>query len=307
MPDWLIHMGATHAVSGPLRRLDPRWLLLGAVLPDVVPRVAGSAIATMSWLEPLRNPTFGLYLSFLHTPFSVLLLLATLVVLARDRLDAARGLMFGAVLHFLLDLAQRTYGGGLSLLYPFDLRPFSFQLVWYENPATYFLAPAMGIYLLVLMVVRRGADREPVLRGRSLRGLLGAGLALVVTFATPVFCLERAVELNLNCTRLATNPELFENLEVAMPVALVAEVNEDWVQLESNDVRYAVPRSSLPDVEVKDRASVKGIYRDGKIEPIATFVHDYSFKRAVSIAGLLLLLTFWFPVSWLRRWQTSRS
>ena len=155
MPDWLVHMGLTHAAGGPLRRADLRWLLLGAVSPDVVPRVAGSALATIDLLEPLRSPTVGLYLSFLHTPFTVALLLVALAAFARDRVTAVRGLVFGAVLHFLLDLAQRNLGGGLSILYPFDLRPFSFQLVWYENPVTYALAPGLGLYLLWVAWARR--------------------------------------------------------------------------------------------------------------------------------------------------------
>lgn len=307
MPDWLIHMGATYTLGRPMRGWDLRWLLLGAILPDLLPRVAGSAIATMDWLEPLREPSVALYLSFLHTPFSVLLLIAATTVFAADQREALRGLLFGAILHIALDLVQRTLGGGVSLLYPLDLQTFSLQIAWYENPVTYALAPTFGVGLLVLAVRQRASRRGPAFARCRRLDLFNAGMMLAVVFAMPLFYLERAVEQNLNATGVAAHPEEFEGREVALPVALVAAVGPDDVQLEANHALFSVPRSSLPTVEVDDRVSVRGIYRVGEIEPTDTFVHDYDFKRAVSIAGLLLLILFWCPASWLRRWPKSRS
>jgi len=307
MPDWLIHLGATYAVGRPVRRWDPRWLFLGAVLPDLVPRVAGSAIATMDWLAPLREPAVGLYLAFLHTPLSVGLLALAVGVFAADRREAGRGLLFGSAIHLVLDLCQRTLGGGMNLLYPFDLHPFSLQLAWYENPLTYALAPLFGAALLWIAWQQRRVVRPPVFARPTGRGLLVAVAALAVTFVTPLFCLERAVEANINATGLAAHPDQYEGRQVGLAVALVAEVGPDEVKLEVNDVLFGVPRASLPTVEVDDRASVMGVYRSGRIEPTDSFVHDYDFKRAVSIAGLLLLVLFWFPASWVRRWPKSRS
>lgn len=304
MPDWIIHMGAAHALGRPLRRWDLRWLFLGAVLPDLVARVVGSAVASLPFLEPLRVPPVPLYLGLLHTPFSVLLLLLAVAVFARDRREAVAGMLFGAALHFVLDLLQRSYGGGLSMLYPVDLRRFGFDAVWYENPATYVVVPVFAVYLIALATRREDPPRERAFRGWSRRRGQVALALLVVTFGLPLLYLDRAFEMNLGATRLAAHPDEYEGQEIELSVALVREVGDDQVAVEVHDRPFLIPRSSLPAIEVNDLVSVRGVYRDGRVEPSGVFIHDYGFKRLVSIAGMVLLLVFWLPLDWRRRWTS---
>ena len=52
MPDWVIHMAGTHAMARPLGRWDWRWVMLGAVFPDAIPRVIGTLVHKIDALEP---------------------------------------------------------------------------------------------------------------------------------------------------------------------------------------------------------------------------------------------------------------
>jgi hypothetical protein len=292
MPDWIIHMGAAHALSRPVARFDPRWLFLGAVLPDAIPRIAGGMFSLLPPLRPLATADAQLYFALLHTPFTVAALIAALVPFARAPRGAAAALACGAAWHFLLDLLQKTYGGGSSLLYPFDLRPFSLQVAWYENPVTFAAVPCFAVYLLWLLA-RRAPPPPPALRGWSRRRAALSAAALAVALGTPVLCLGRAQEIDLVGSRLAADPAAFEGREVGLPVVAVRDTDAEHVYIDVVNAVFRVPRAALPGVEKGAHLSLRGVLRGGEIEPAEFWVHSYAYKSLVSIAGLLLLAWSW--------------
>lgn len=298
MPDWIIHMGAAHGASRLRGRWNLCWLFLGSVLPDALPRVLGSVLTLVPPLRPLATGPVQLYLSFLHTPLVVAFLGAALVALARHRRMAALALSFGVLTHFLLDLLQKSCGGGTSLLFPVDLTGFSLQVAWYENPATYVLVVLLAPYL---WYVARGWRRDPLrpadspLAPWSRRSVGLSCLLLGVALALPVPFIDRAIEMNVGASLLATDPRLFENQVIGLPVASVKEVDEQRVYVEVMAEVFGIDRAWLPDVERGDHVSVRGTYREGRVEPEWVFVHDYTFKRAASLVGGVLLLLVWIP------------
>ena len=311
MPDWILHLGAADALLRHRRTLDLRWLWLGAVLPDVFPRVAAQALYVVPGGHEIRSVMLHVYLSFLHTPFSVALMIVALVAVARGRGMAAFGLAFGAVTHFVLDGMQRSYGGGSSLLYPFDVALYSWPVCWYENPGTYVAVPALGAYLVWMLVRGRPLRRDPPFRGLS-AGVGGvAGASLVLCFALPFAFFGTAVEHNLRHAAFALDPAKFEGEAIELTaVAVTADdpddpVDDDYLYVDAGPEPVPVLAALLPGVEPGDHVSVRGTYLHGELQPDVFFVHDYPYKRAVSQVGAVFLALLWWP-SLRAQWRRSR-
>ena len=294
MPDWIIHIGAAHALGRPLARWDPRWLFLGAVLPDAIPRVFSMTVHMVRPLNELMNMWVGLHVGFFHTPVSVVLLAAALVVLAADRVAAARGLAFGAGLHFVLDLLQKSWGGGTSVLYPFDLRPWSLQVVWYDSSLPHLLVGGFLVYLVVLCW-RSSWPRDAVFAPWSRARGLVSGALIAVYLAMPALCLDRAVALNLGNSRMALEPAEFEGRTIQVAVAVVDHVEGDDIVIERADELFPVTWAERSPLAAADFVSIRGVFRGGRIEPTEVFVHDYRFKMFASLGGLVVLLLVWAP------------
>lgn len=303
MPDWILHIGLTHALLRPwrLRGLDPRWLLLGAVLPDVVPRIFGMVLHFVPLLRPIGSLRVGLHVGFFHTPFCVLLLCAALVAIARRPRDAALGLGLGSLLHFLMDGCQKYWGSGSSMLFPFDLTPMSWHLTWYDHPWVRAGVWLAGAYCVGLLLFGRPWPSEPPFRFTRRRGLLGAVL-LLAFLVVPQLGVDRALEMGLGNAWISTAPERLEGQPIDVSVTDIEEVGEGTVSIDRADTLIEVDWTGMPAVEVGDFVSIRGVYRDGRIEAHRVFVHDYRFKVLASLCGGVLLVLVWLPslLAWCR-------
>jgi hypothetical protein len=294
MPDWIIHIGAAHALGRPFGRWDPRWLFLGAVLPDAVPRVFSQVLHLVPALDSLSTVWVGLHVGFLHTPASVALAAAALAVMAADRAAAALGLAFGSALHFALDVLQKSWGGGTALLFPVDLRPISLQVVWYDSAVPHALVIAFGLYLLVVWRRSSWPVAPAFARCTWPRALAAAGLALAYLLA-PLACLDRAVAENVGNSKMMLEPAAFAGHRVELPVVEVEGVDGDDVLIEWDDVPYPISWRGRPAVEPGDFISLRGAFTGSRIEPAEVFVHDYGFKTLASLLGLAMLVAVWAP------------
>ena len=154
MPNTLVHFAAQGAASRALwRRLDPRFLYLGCVLPDLpwILRRAIVAFGVPVDAFDLRLYTMGL------ASLAITLLLAAAVAVATTaprRVFAWLGL--NALLHLLLDATEIKFGNGVHLLAPFSWRMTSFELLPGESPV--YLLLTIGGALLVLWDIARRRD-----------------------------------------------------------------------------------------------------------------------------------------------------
>ncbi len=127
------------AVPATRRRLDPRWLLLGAVVLDVdhLPLYLWGALATSAGGRPAT-----------HSLVTVLALF-TVAGLSRRLRATAAGLAAGVLLHFLRDVAT---GPGLPIAWPLS-----------ENstvlPYGLYLGVSAGLAMLAIARLSRTAQR----------------------------------------------------------------------------------------------------------------------------------------------------
>jgi amidase len=163
VPNTLVHFAAQGAASRALwRRLDPRFLYLGCVLPDLpwILRRAIVAFGVPVDAFDLRLYTMGL------ASLAITLLLAAAVAVATTaprRVFAWLGL--NALLHLLLDATEIKFGNGVHLLAPFSWRMTSFELLPGESPV-YVLLTIAGVLLVLWDIARRrdgavGWERRP--------------------------------------------------------------------------------------------------------------------------------------------------
>jgi hypothetical protein len=173
VPNTLVHFAAQGATSHALwRRLDPRFLYLGCVLPDLPWILRRGVVGFGLPVDPfdLRLYTMGL------ASLAVTLLLAGAVALATTaprRVFAWLGV--NALLHLLLDATEIKFGNGVHLFAPLSWRMTSFDLLSGES-AVYGALTLLGALLALWDIARRrdaavGWSRRP----RSLA--LAAGLA----------------------------------------------------------------------------------------------------------------------------------
>lgn len=187
MPNTLVHFAAQGALGHVLvRRLDPRFVYLGCLLPDVpwILRRAVVALGVPADVFDLRLYSMGL------ASLAITLLLAAAiaaVTAAPRRVFAVLG--FNALLHLLLDATEVKFGNGVHLFAPFSWRMTSFDWIASASPV-YFALTIGGVLLVVWEISRPQGTALPFeLRPRRLAAaavLLAAYLAAPFAFLGPI-------------------------------------------------------------------------------------------------------------------------
>jgi hypothetical protein len=181
MPNTLVHFAAQGAAShGLWRRLDPRWIYLGCLLPDL-PWILRRALVGLG--VPVDPFDLRLYTMAQASLFGTLLLAAALALttLAPRRVFAVLGL--NTLLHLLLDATEVKFGNGVHLFAPLSWRMTSFDLLPGESPI-YFVLTLAGALLVTWELVRPrcaalGFDLRP-------RRLAAATALLAGYFLAPI-------------------------------------------------------------------------------------------------------------------------
>lgn len=176
MPNTLAHFAAQGVASrGLWRRVDPRWIYLGCLLPDV-PWILRRAVVGLG--IPADPFDLRLYTMGLASLAGTLLLCAALAAVTAAPRLVASVLGTNALLHLLLDATELKFGNGVHLLAPFSWRMTSFDLLPGESPV-YLVLAAAGALLVAWELTRpRNADLGFVLSPRR----LSAAAALLVAY-----------------------------------------------------------------------------------------------------------------------------
>jgi hypothetical protein len=178
VPNTLVHFAVQGAAShGLWRRLDPRWIYLGCLLPDV-PWILRRAVVGFG--IPVDAFDLRLYTMGQASLAGILLLCAALAVLTAAPRLVLPVLAVNALLHLLLDATEVKWGNGVHLAAPFSWRMTSFDLVVGESPV-YLALAILGAILVAWEMVRRrrvriGLDLRPARLAAS--GALLAGYFL---------------------------------------------------------------------------------------------------------------------------------
>jgi hypothetical protein len=174
VPNTLVHFAAQGAVSHALwRRLDPRFLYLGCLLPDL-PWILRRVVVGLG--VPADTFDLRLYTMAQASLAGTLLLCAALaVVTVAPRLVFAV-LGVNAFLHLLLDATEAKWGNGVHLFAPLSWRMTHFDLLPGESPA--YLALAVAGALLVASEIARPRGWLTGLDLRPARLVAGGALLL---------------------------------------------------------------------------------------------------------------------------------
>jgi len=184
MPNTLAHLGVQGLITrGVVAGADPKWIYLGAIIPDV-PWILRRAVAAL----PIEVAPYDLmnYSTVQSALFMCLVLAVGLSSLSSRSRRVFAILVLGAVLHLLLDSLQTKWANGVSLFAPFSWTLLNFELFWPESTLTVLLS-AFGLAFFLYAWRRFPADAGDLVwpRGRMLA--LGAASMAVYLFLPAAF------------------------------------------------------------------------------------------------------------------------
>lgn len=178
MPNTLAHYG----FQGPLQRLgarlvDGRWILIGAVIPDVPWILMRGARILDLGIPPYDLRLYAIGQASL---LCSLVLCGALAVLTTDRRAVFTVLAAGSCLHLLLDALQTKWGNGVHFLVPFQWTQLNVGWFWPESTVSYALTGLGVLYLFFEW--RYGTVGGRLLDAVSLR-TLGIGSVLIIVYS----------------------------------------------------------------------------------------------------------------------------
>lgn len=181
MPNTLVHFAAQGAASHALwRGLDPRFVYLGCLLPDL-PWILRRAIVGLGL--PVDTFDLRLYTMGLASLAVTLLLAAAVAAVTRAPRRVLAVLGLNALLHLLLDATEVKFGNGVHLLAPLSWRMTSFDLIAGESLV--YLALSIGGALLVAWEIAR-LRRTPAVFDLHPRRLASAATLVAAYLVAPL-------------------------------------------------------------------------------------------------------------------------
>lgn len=270
-----------------LPSFDPRWMLLGCVLPDVpwiVQRVLGS-------LPVSPDPyALRLYLVVQASLLFTLLAAGALALLARRRGLAFATLGVGALVHLLLDGVETKWGNAPHLIAPFSWAGFELDLFWPDHPASYLLA---GLGLLYLPFAWRRARRTgPPLDLTSPARTVGAGALLALYLAVPPLLAPGAFRADAHFVRTLSGADEPPGTHVELDRARYRAGHGGGHVLTFAGERLALARP-LP-VGEDATVSVRGRFTDeGRLAVTGYHVHDPFARDLLTLVALAGIAAVW--------------
>ncbi len=182
MPNTLAHLGVQGLVTRAIvPRADPKWIYLGAVIPDVpwiIRRVVRGAL-----------PVVDAYNLQLYAVVQASLVVSLLLCAACAAVSSAPRKVFGiltlnAVVHLLLDGIQTKWANGVHFFAPFSWELWNAGWFWPDSLVTYVLTAFGAVF--VASIWWRGLDRTVDLSLGSRRRLLGAAILFTAYMVGPL-------------------------------------------------------------------------------------------------------------------------
>jgi hypothetical protein len=188
VPNTLVHFAVQGSLShGFWRRLDPRFVYLGCLLPDL-PWILRRGVVALGL--PVDGFDLRLYTMGLASLAVTLLLAGAIAVVTTAPPRVFTVLGVNALLHLLLDATEVKFGNGVHLLAPFSWRMTSFELFAGESPL-YFVLTLGGVLLVLWELVRPPAAHVGLALGRR---RVAAALALAAAYLVAPLPLLGAIE-----------------------------------------------------------------------------------------------------------------
>lgn len=291
MPNTLVHFAAQGTVSrGVWRRVDPRWIFLGCLLPDV-PWILRRVVVGFD--IPVNTYDLRLYTMAQASLAVTLLLCAALaVVTVAPRLVFAI-LGLNALLHLLLDATEVKWGNGVHLLAPFSWRMTRFDLIDGASPLVLGLT-VLGAALVAWEIARW---RPPAVRLDLRPRRLALAMALVAVYLLLPLAFLGGVEASDSYSvktlrEVSARPGRTVGLD---RTSFVAGPDGGWVEMWNGErVRATGP---VPDHDAG--ISLHGTFLEPDVLRVDRFVEHRVSRDWPSYLALVLLAALWVR-PWLR-------
>jgi membrane-bound metal-dependent hydrolase YbcI (DUF457 family) len=299
MPNTLVHIGIHLPITrGIFRKADPKWILLGCVVPDLPWIFQRAARVFLPGLDPVD---LRLYATVQASLFLCLIFSAGAATLSRRPLQNFAILALGSALHLLLDALQIKWGNGVHFFAPFSWQMAQFGLLWPESPVTGFFT-LLGLGVLVFLGFRRPRDEAPIrpIRNLPLAGG-GAGLLLAGYFLFPLGLLSGPERANNHFTETLRD----KDNRIGKPIQLdrVPWNPETGIHVFSGDVLKAVGLEDVP----ADTVSIQGRFvSPNRIEVHRWRRHRAGLRNLASYIGLLGVAGVW-GLTGFRRFSAGSS
>jgi hypothetical protein len=264
--------------------MDPRWLYLGCLIPDV-PWIVRRAVVGLGL--PVDRLDLQLYSTAQASLAGALLLCAACALLARETRPVFATLGANAVLHLLLDACEVKWGNGVHLLAPLSWEMTRFDLVADESLTNVGLT--LGGLGLVVWELRRPPRPTPLVWLEP-RRLAAASLLVLVYLTAPLAALD-AVEANAGgpVATLRAADRTGRTLELDRAHYLDAPGPGGRVRLWTGE---HLATTGL-DLEHDARVSLRGVFLgSGKLRIDALAEHRLN-RDWPSYLGLALLAALW--------------
>ena len=201
MPNTLAHIGVQTLITrGLFKQADLRFVLLGCIIPDL-PWILQRLVALLSMVDAyqLRSYAIAQAALFMCIPACI-----GVAVLTQQKAKTFVILLFGCVLHLLLDAMQTKWANGVHLFAPFDWSLLNFGWYWPESPITYILSalgPVMVIYYW------RGLFLTPVPLHFAVKPVVLSVLFFLVYFVGPVLSMNAVWHADNHYVATLAQPE----------------------------------------------------------------------------------------------------
>jgi membrane-bound metal-dependent hydrolase YbcI (DUF457 family) len=297
LPNTLAHVAAQGILARPaLGGLNPRWLLLGCVLPDV-PWIANRALLVLA--PSLDAHALRLYVIAQASLACCVLLCGAFALLARRRRRVFLVLTSSAVLHLLLDASQTKWGNGVHLFAPLSWQEWNLELFWPENPLTGLLTLlGLGVSLWAI----RASYRDPIVWVRPPLARVAAALALLVAYlGLPALWMDGPDRADSHSVRTLHEAAGRAGQRAAFDrTGLHVSGGRAFLVVRGEEVALVGETLDRP-----ARVSIRGRFIEPHLFEVEE-IHEHRFPRdQASYAGLALVAASW--VAGLRRWKPAAS
>jgi hypothetical protein len=182
VPNTLAHLGVQgFATRASVRGIDPKWIYVGCVIPDLPWIIQRAAKVLLPNIDPYD---LRLYVVIQASFLFCLLLSSSLAALSRHFWKTFAILGSNSFLHLFLDAFQIKWANGVHFIAPISWHLTQFRFFWPETFSTYMIT-AFGLFYIAFN--GRLALVTPIgINIGSPRRLVAATILIAVYFAGPL-------------------------------------------------------------------------------------------------------------------------
>jgi hypothetical protein len=287
MPNTLAHLGVQgFATKFVLKDVDPKWIYLGAVIPDI-PWIFRRVLRFI--MPGVDHYFVEIYFMICASFLFCLLLSLALAMLSINVKQTFSILALNSFLHLILDATQIKWANGIHLFAPLDWNLLRFDLYWPENYLAHLLT-LIGV-VFVIRYWRRSLEAPLNLSFKSVNRWADFLGILMIYFLWPLLLLNGPREADARfVTTLQDKPE--------RPGKYVEFDRRPYVVDDSVGyvMSFAKENFELQNLSLSETNTISiraNFLTEKKLEVIEYHFHSNWARDGASYAGLLIVAFLW--------------